>query len=175
MITYADIQRIYRTEGNTPTLEQIPDDFYEQVPILLSQVGEEHRSHINKFVLEIHTKRRNKIMLHALRICDKTKLPPNATTQENKLYTAAVDLIQEYSNRMLSKNNVKKAEHENQERKIRLRMLKPTPNIVGSDLHSYGPFKEDDISELPESNAIILIKQAYAEELGEKTEPQEGE
>jgi DNA replication initiation complex subunit (GINS family) len=164
MITYADVQRIYRSEGNTPTLEEIPADFYSQIPELLSKVEAEHKSHIIKFLGEIYTKRRNKIMLHALRTGDKNNLPRNATLQERALYTEAVDLLQKHADLLLSASTEQKHEtlDKPEERLVKIRMLKPMPSIVGSDLKNYGPLKEDDVLELPESNALILIKHDFA-------------
>lgn len=173
MITYADVQRIYRTEGNTPTLGEIPEDFYNQIPELLSKVELEHKHHIIKFVGEIYTKRRNKIILHALRICDKDNPPSNITPSEKELYLDAVELIQKHSSSILL-NNLKKKHEEpekREENKMKVRILKPMPSIMGSDLKSYGPFKEDDVLELPESNALILIKHELAKEFRETPSP----
>ena len=171
MVTYADIQRIFRNEGNTPTLEEIPGDFYEQVSILLSQVEPEHNKHITKLVGEIYSKRRNKIMLHALRVCDKERMPANAIAVEKDLYRSAVDLLKAHSDQMLQ-NNLKKRHEEpvkSEEKKVKVRILKPMPAIVGSDLINYGPFKEDDVFELPETNAMLLIKQNFAVEYQEES------
>jgi len=163
MITYADVQRIYRNEGNTPTLEEIPADFYSQIPELVSKVEADHGSHIIKFVGEIYIKRRNKIMLHALRTGDKNNLPRNATPPERALYLEAVDLLQKHAD-SLAASSAKKHEipEKKEERLVKIRMLKPMPGIVGSDLKNYGPFKEDDVLDLPESNALLLIKHDFA-------------
>ncbi|MFH1125739.1 MAG: hypothetical protein V1703_01320 [Candidatus Altiarchaeota archaeon] len=172
-ITYADIQRLYRTEGNSPVLEEIPDNFYEQVPILLSKVEPEHRQHIVKFASEIYAKRRNKIMLHALRVCNRDNPPARATNSEKALYYDAIDLIERHSNSILFNNLGKRHEEpdRHEERKVKVRILKPMPSIVGSDMKSYGPFKEDDIFELPESSATVLIKKEFAKEFEETSQP----
>ena len=164
MITYADVQRIYRTESNTPMLGEIPEDFYEQMPKLLSQVEPPHGSHILKFVNEIYIKRRNKIILHALRICDKENTPVNATPSEKELYISAVELMKKHNDQSLnpSLDNRRQEPENTGDRKIKIRMLKPMPSIVGSDLKNYGPLKEDDILELPEDNAMLLIRGEYA-------------
>jgi len=169
VITYADIQRIFRNEGNTPTLEEIPGDFYGQVSVLLSQVEPEHRKHISKLAGEIYAKRRNKIMLHALRICDGDRMPANAIPVEKEFYLQAVDLLKNHSNKILSEKLEEKLEElaKVEEKKVKVRILKPMPAIVGSDLNNYGPFKEDDVFELPETNAVLLIKQRLAEEFVE--------
>jgi DNA replication initiation complex subunit (GINS family) len=49
---------------------------------------------------------------------------------------------------------------------VSVRIIKAIPEIVGADSKSYGPFKEDDIVELPTENAEILIKHGVAEKTG---------
>jgi DNA replication factor GINS len=46
-----------------------------------------------------------------------------------------------------------------------LRILKDVPQIVGSDMKVYGPFKAEDIAVLPLGNAKILVKQGIASEI----------
>lgn len=46
-----------------------------------------------------------------------------------------------------------------------VRFLKKTPPLVGIDLINYGPFKKEDIANLPQKNAKILIYEKFAEEI----------
>ncbi|MFX0002054.1 MAG: hypothetical protein ACFE9C_10045 [Candidatus Hodarchaeota archaeon] len=46
-----------------------------------------------------------------------------------------------------------------------VRFLKKTPPLVGIDLISYGPFEEEDIANLPQKNAKILIIEKFAEKI----------
>ncbi|MFW9998851.1 MAG: hypothetical protein ACFE9Q_04285 [Candidatus Hodarchaeota archaeon] len=48
---------------------------------------------------------------------------------------------------------------------VLVRFLKGAPPLVGIDLINYGPFEEDDIANLPEKNAKILIYEKFAEEI----------
>ena len=48
---------------------------------------------------------------------------------------------------------------------ILVRFLKTTPPLVGIDLINYGPFEKEDIANLPEKNAKILIYEKCAEEI----------
>ena len=43
-----------------------------------------------------------------------------------------------------------------------VRFLHPTPKFVGNDLQIYGPFECEDIAELPEKAAELLIKKECA-------------
>ncbi len=46
-----------------------------------------------------------------------------------------------------------------------VRFLKETPEIVGTDMKTYGPFKPEDIASLPKENAKSLIKEGVAIEV----------
>lgn len=46
-----------------------------------------------------------------------------------------------------------------------IRFLKKTPPLVGVDLINYGPFEKEDIVNLPQKNAKILIYEKFAEEI----------
>ena len=46
-----------------------------------------------------------------------------------------------------------------------LRFLQDIPEIVGTDLRIYGPYKKEDVGSLPNQNAIALVKQGLAKEV----------
>ncbi|UCD00898.1 MAG: hypothetical protein JSV23_08420 [Promethearchaeota archaeon] len=46
-----------------------------------------------------------------------------------------------------------------------IRFLKKTPPLVGVDLINYGPFEKEDIANLPQKNAKILIYEKFAEKI----------
>ena len=48
---------------------------------------------------------------------------------------------------------------------ILVRFLKKTPPLVGIDLINYGPFEKEDIANLPQKNAKILIYEKFAEKI----------
>ncbi len=48
---------------------------------------------------------------------------------------------------------------------IPIRFLKNTPPLVGIDLINYGPFEKEDIANLPQQNANILIMEKFAEKI----------
>jgi DNA replication initiation complex subunit (GINS family) len=49
-----------------------------------------------------------------------------------------------------------------EEKKILVRLLQAIPAIVGADMETYGPFKEEEITALPIENAEALIKRGIA-------------
>jgi len=46
-----------------------------------------------------------------------------------------------------------------------LRFLKDVPAIIGADMKTYGPFKAEDVSDLPLENTKILVKQGLAQKI----------
>ncbi len=46
-----------------------------------------------------------------------------------------------------------------------IRFIKKTPPLVGMDLKNYGPFEENDIANIPNQNANILLSEKYAEKI----------
>jgi len=44
-----------------------------------------------------------------------------------------------------------------------IRFIKNTPALVGIDLLNYGPFKKEDIANIPQENAKILVNEKLAE------------
>ena len=46
-----------------------------------------------------------------------------------------------------------------------VRFLKETPPLVGIDLINYGPFEKEDIANLPQKNAKILLIEKFAEKI----------
>ncbi|MBN1216975.1 MAG: hypothetical protein JXA99_16250 [Candidatus Lokiarchaeota archaeon] len=44
-----------------------------------------------------------------------------------------------------------------------IRFIETTPSLVGIDLINYGPFIKEDIANLPQDNAIILVNEKVAE------------
>ncbi len=163
MLNYDEIQRIYRIERNTPTLQAISADFYAQANLLLEGVEEKHRDYLLKLLADIQDRRTNKIVLHAIR-AGRASQPTNMIPQEAEFYERMVVLLEDHRRGVLSQEYVVEAtpevvEHE----KVKLRMLKPLPQIVGSDAKKYGPFKEDDLAEIPVENANVLLGMGVAE------------
>jgi DNA replication initiation complex subunit (GINS family) len=49
-----------------------------------------------------------------------------------------------------------------EEKKITVSFLKPLGEIVGFDLHRYGPFRVHDVAQLPAANAEVLVSNGDA-------------
>lgn len=150
-------------EKNSPTLQSISSDFYSQVAsLLLSE--EKHRTYLEKLIEEIYGRRKNKIVLHAVRSESLESLPQNVIPLEVELYKDVVELLKKHKKLVLEqKPQIKKEDKPVEGDKITVRIVRAIPAIVGPDLNSYGPFKEDNVVELPVESAKILIERGYAE------------
>ena len=167
MITYADIQRIYRNEKASVELQKVEDSFYKDSMDLLAKIDEVNKSFVERMVNEIFERRRNKIVLASLRTTEKE--PVNMIAVERTFFYANAKTLNEYKANALSdgKHADEKAVEETKllVKKIKVKFFQPLPAIIGTDMVHYGPFNENDVAELPEENASILIVQNVAEEV----------
>lgn len=168
MINLADIQRIYRNEKASVELQKIDDCFYSDSFNLLSKLEGVDKSYVERMIQEIFERRRNKIVLAALRSTERE--PQALTSQEKAFFLAVSNILNEYRQLIFSngKNREAAAQINNKAgltEKKKIRFLQPLPAIIGVDLVHYGPFKEKDVAEIPKQNAEILIEQEIAEEV----------
>lgn len=170
MVSFADVQSIYRNEKNMPSLQIIPGDFFVKANALSDSLEGEHKKHLSKLLEEIILRRRNKIVLHALRVSDKVIPPTNIHPEEAEFYSDVTSLVTGYKGKFLGLKPLKKKTEAPPPATdvVSVRIVKAIPEIVGSDSNSYGPFKEDDVVELPRDNAEILVKKGFAESIIEE-------
>jgi len=93
-LNYNDVQGIYRNEKNAPALQHVGENFYRELQEFLSQLEEEHREYMGKLVDEVIDRRRNKVLMQAMRTADSP--PLNATPEEVKLYGETVRVLERY-------------------------------------------------------------------------------
>jgi DNA replication initiation complex subunit (GINS family) len=165
MINYGEVQRVYRLEKNTPTLTEVPNDFFAQAAALVDSVEEVHRESLSRFFSEIIANRRRKIILQAIRTEDAGMPPANVTPLESDFYREVVGVIVRHKQTLISQKAVQpppEVERRPEETE-RVRVLRALPALVGPSGESLGPFREGDVVELPVENAGILIEKKVAE------------
>jgi DNA replication initiation complex subunit (GINS family) len=165
MITFADIQKIYRNEKASVELQKLDDNFYRGSLELLIKIDEVNKVFVAKMFSEIFERRRNKIIFSLLRTTEKE--PVNMTSQEKIFFEMMAKTLEDYRNSLLSDGKELEAAAEKNGRtikKTKLKFLQMLPAIIGTDMVHYGPFNENDVAELPKENAEILIEQNVAEE-----------
>jgi len=168
-LNYNEVQGIYRNEKNTPALQHVGENFYLELQEFLSHLEEEHRSYIGKLVDEIIDRRRNKVLMQAMRTADSP--PLNATAEEVTLYGEVVRVLARYREG-LGQAQVEEAVEPDKEESVermgdmaKIRIIRPIPAIVGVDSKQYGPFEEGQEVEIPRETAEILLGKEIAEEV----------
>lgn len=190
-ITYDTIYEKLRLEKVHPELQELDKNFLkdlaeyikEKKDILNSQEQKDNvfakieiektkkqlRS-INRILKELYEKRENKIIELAL-IASRTKQEniqwDTLLPEEKLLFETLVKDLNKFREDILintQENNKPKDINTSIEEKNKLvRFLHPLPKFVGTDLQIYGPFEEQDIANIPEEIAEILIKNQRAE------------
>lgn len=177
--TYQEIQSLYRTEKNSPTLQKVDESFYQDTSKLVSEVGQEYREQIVTLVDEVYRIRRNKI-LKAVMMNDESP-PLNTIAVEKELYNKVFEVLRDHRDTTLRERGngevaveekgedveVDRVEEEKVEDRdmMEVRIVRPLPSFMGSDAKNYGPFDGGESIEIPRNTAIILIKQGIAQEM----------
>ena len=152
---------------------------------------ERQLENIYKIIKDLYERREKKIIILAL---DKSRTKSNLidTTallkEEKVVFDALTNILDTYRDAILysvlnEKMPFMRAMHSAQENKITydfksaseikkttrlVRFMHPIPKFVGTELEEYGPFGEEDIANLPEEIADVLISKGNAEEIKEE-------
>jgi DNA replication initiation complex subunit (GINS family) len=94
----------------------------------------------------------------------KGKPPDNIVQLEELFYNSLTKLFAENRDEVFQPAASKPTKQTLVVNKIKVRIMRPLPSIVASDLNEYGPFNGGEVVELPEENARVLITQGIAEE-----------
>ncbi len=134
-----------------------------------------------KLVNDIISIRQRKIVSLALAsMFDEAWEPDNLVGWEKELYREVVDTVRRYRDLALSEIGLSeqssvpalpeeepKGEQVGEEDKrlktVRVKILKPVPEFIGSDFKTYGPYAAGEIVDLPGDVADILLIREFAE------------
>ncbi|QLJ53102.1 MAG: hypothetical protein Sv326_0927 [Candidatus Fermentimicrarchaeum limneticum] len=170
-LSYEELRRIQGRERASPVLQSLPADFYKHVKKLIEKKNDslkkdfglaeakEYES-ILKVVEDIHDKRKQKIVMKAMRSANVGE-GVTLAEEETKLFDMIRSVIAEESE--CFRNITGCAEGVEEESIKRIKILKPLPKFVGTDMKVYGPFKEGDDIELPDKEAQLLVRKGIAE------------
>ena len=171
-ITFEMIRKIQREEQNVSKLTKLPEGFYRNVNSYLQQKkmvvkgtgsGATELKSIEMLVEDIFNRRERKI-LNMVLIAVRTRIPPeNLTEEEKKFFEKMVDVVRERRKDGLAA--LMEEQREEPEVKLTAVVFKgDVEEFVGSDLKTYGPFKEGDTAGLPSENANLLIEKGIVSE-----------
>lgn len=131
---------------------------------------------IKKMIRELYERRESKIIQLAL-YSSRTQEKPdhsNLLQEEKEFLTATSYAFNKYRKDILFnllKNKLpevikeKEVQEEIKSQNKLIRFMQALPKFIGDDLNTYGPFEEEDIANIPEKVANVLITRKKAEEI----------
>jgi DNA replication factor GINS len=176
---YNELYKAWKSEKSSEKTQPLASDFYQRVQTYLSGLEEDSAS------LEAHSLqgrlalKEKEIVTRLLQELKETRLQKlvNVTkhhgnvdatglTEEEKSLVKSIDdslqVFEEGGNEPAG--NATATPEERIELSV-VRFLQDIPEIVGTDLKIYGPFKKEDVGSLPNQNAHALVKQGAAKEI----------
>jgi DNA replication factor GINS len=171
---YNDLYKAWKSEKTTRETQPLPNDFYQRTEAYLSGLEQETAStdkHTAKGRLTLKEKEVASRLLRELKETRLRKLlaltrnreainDANLTYEERKLVKDFDKSLQAF-NQALRVEAKRSAPEETVELSV-VRFLQDIPEIVGTDLRIYGPYKKEDVGSLPNQNAKALVKQGVA-------------
>ena len=170
MLNYSQLREMQRSEMGSSELCSVNEDFYTQLKEFLNEKKEEAMNSQNLLVIKeyenlrkiakaIVNKRNEKLVLLALR--GKKELTGMTREESNFLthLSRAIDENEAELSFIFEENNGN--DKKNQFKRVRL--LKNISPYKGLDEKVYGPFKTDEIVELPAAEVQWLLKEKMAE------------
>ncbi len=167
MLTYEAIRNAMLEEKKSTKLTELPENFFQEALVYLESKEKmkenkedawelESAKRLLQDILEI---RERKIVNLALYHVRSGIVPGNLMPEEKEFFDAVVKSIREFQER-------KKEILFGKKKKTRIvALLEDTPEFVGVDMKTYGPFKRGDIATLPEENAKLLLEKGLAREI----------
>lgn len=179
---YNELYELWRKEKEyEKKIQWIPRDFYAKIASYIKKTREENRMLDKKTTkaklmdIEFRNVKNMASELFELRcrklwenVFSRETVTLNVLTEEEKkLYGKFLLLIEAYcafSNDIL-RGRLSVIAKVVKPPMVVLRFVQEIPELVGSDLKTYGPFVPEDIATLPPENARVLIKQGIAVEV----------
>jgi DNA replication factor GINS len=179
---YNDLYKAWKNEVTSRVPQPLPNDFYQKSESYLRGLEEENASSdehtvkgriglkekevVSRLLTELKETRLRKLVALAR---DGGNIIDTHLTQEES--TFLTELKQSLQTLNQAKAESKAAEPEETVELSVVRFLQDIPEIVGTDLKLYGPYKKEDVGSLPEQNAKALVKQGAAKEIEVRTNP----
>lgn len=176
---YNELYRAWKSEKTSEKTQPLASDFYQRVQTYLSGLEQDSAS------LEAHTLqgrlalKEKEVVTRLLQELKETRLQKlvnitkhhgdmdatGLTEEERNLVKGIDDSLQAFEQ---GRNEPASTANTTPEERIELsvvRFLQDIPEIVGTDLKIYGPYKKEDVGSLPNQNAQALVKQGAAKEI----------
>ena len=171
---YNELYKAWKSEQISVLPEHLPTDFYQRAANYLKGLQEDsltsdphtlqsrllirEREIVERLLAELREKRLRKILESAK---SGISVAENLlTAEEQPLAHTLNSSLTTLRERKLQRDGLSSAS-EHAELTV-VRFLQDIPEIVGTDLRIYGPYKKEDVGSLPTRNAQALIKQGAA-------------
>ncbi len=187
-ITWEEMRELQRNERNSSTLQKIDSDTYKrilkyieerkklieeakndgsEVAWEMARKAEDELKKAQKILIDLMYKRSEKIMKNALRATiSGVEDTTNMIEEETEFYNKILSELKELKSKIL--NTEEKVEiKKNGENLKAIRLLSDVPQFQFDD-KVYGPFKKEDIANLPTKVAEILINAGKANLVGDE-------
>jgi DNA replication factor GINS len=178
---YTTLYQLWELEKNQQELQPLNRTFFQDLSRYVKSLREELQSLDEKTwkaKLLIEEQKRIKTLLSDLALTRFQKMldavknerdltSDQLTTEEEYSYnalqltwkhiqTVITDILRGRPPKIASDLSMRKP------KRLLIRFLQAIPAIVGPDMKTYGPFKEEDVAYLPTENAEVLIKRNIA-------------
>jgi DNA replication factor GINS len=181
---YQDLYRAWKNEKTSQIPQPLPQDFYRRAESYLQgleddpsdsrtlqgQLNQKEREVANRLFHELKEARIRKLMTAAR---DGSEInTADLTEDEKKLVKSLSESLTATHATKTNKVDVAPVETDRTTMSV-VRFLQDIPEIVGTDLKIYGPYKKEDVGSLPSQNAEALMKQGAAKMIEVRKMPQE--
>jgi len=178
---YDELYKAWKLEAEQAGLERLPAGFYSNVAEYMKRLREEGRM-LDKRTLKTSLLKKElqnaRLMIQGLvqiryhkvlaRLVKGEEIGGDALTPEEKMIYSGISPFSEAIRSFVQaviRGQTAKPKTEIGQKRVVLRFVKEVPEIIGSDMKTYGPFKVEDVADLPVENTRILIKQGLAEKV----------
>jgi len=181
---YDELYEAWTKERETTEIQALPKDFYVKLAGYIKKMRDESRmldektvrakllrresNNVKKMVKELIQLRYEKALRKT--VASEMVTKEALTHEEEKLLGEVSPSIESYQTLLkgILSGRSPRIEVKEKPKTMILRFIQEIPAIIGADMKTYGPFKPEDIANLPIENARILAKQGVAVEVEAK-------
>ena len=169
-ITFDLIRKIQMEEARLPKLTKLPESFYVNVSRYLNQKrklsqedmkGGVEIKNIERLAEDIFNRRERKILNNVLIFVRTGIVSENMTEEEKVVFDKLANQMKDRRQEIL----FSMMEAETKEAGTLIMFKEDFSEFIGTDMKTYGPFKQGDITKIPDENKKLLLERGVVEEL----------
>jgi DNA replication factor GINS len=173
---YNDLYKAWKSEKTSQEPQPLSSDFYVKTEAYLSGLEQETTSIDDRTIKGRLTLKEKEVISRLLRELKETRLRKllaiaqnGGTVNDENLTEEERTLVKDFNKSLQAfsqgKTEMKPSTSEERVELSVVRFLQDIPEIVGTDLRIYGPYKKEDVGSLPDQNAKALVMQGVAKEI----------